>query len=347
MWVLGAVGVAGLLYALVVQTFGVTGDHPGSGLLWPLLGVAPLLGIGLFFTAFSENREGGYLVLAGSAGGVGSAFEAHVAAYPDVVFAPQFAVLNCLSILAESASGIGWTCAIATFPGGRMERAWQRHTLHLSWWVVLMVPATLWVSPTIYTSAWTDLPDDLPNPFAVPAWAGLAPYLPLLTLFPLVGLVVFVARAFFGDPATRRTLRPLALTVAAAIVGFGLWGLAALLQVPADSPLASVVQIAVYPVLLAIPVVFIHGVFVHGAFGVRTGGRATAALRASALLIGLVYACAVAFPAILLADRLTVVPAVVVTVAMALALNPVRTRAEAFVRRHVLGDPDRAFTVLM
>src|SRR5436190_5875596 len=283
-WVLGAVGVAALLYALVVQTFGVMSNHPGSALLWPLLGVAPLLGIGLFFTAFSENREGVYLVLAGAAGAVGSAFEAFVARDPQVVFAPQFAVLNCVSVLAESVSGIGWTCAVATFPGGRVDQAWQRHTLHLSWWVVLLVPASLWVSPTIYTSGWTDLPDDLPNPYAIPSLAGLAPYVGVLAVFARVGLVVFVARAFFGDPATRRTMRPLALTIAAATVGFGLWGLAALLQVPGDSPLATVVQIAVYPVLVAIPVVFIHGVFVHGAFGVRTAGRATAALRASALL---------------------------------------------------------------
>jgi signal transduction histidine kinase len=346
-WVLGAVGVAALLYALVVQTFEVTADHPGSGLLWPLLGVAPLLGIGLFFTAFSENREGVYLVLAGAAGGVGAAFEAFVARDPQILFAPQFAVLNCVSVLADSVSAIGWTCAIATFPGGRMERAWQRHTLHLSWWAVLLTPATLWVSPTVYTSGWADLPDRLPNPYAVPALAGLSPYIGLLSVFPLVGLVVFLARAFFGDPATRRTLRPLGLTLAAATVGFGLWGLAALLQVPGDSPLAIVVQIAVYPVIVAIPVVFIHGVFVHGAFGVRTAGRATAALRSSALLIGLAYACAVAFPAVVLADQLTVLAAVVVTVAMALALNPVRTRAEAFVRRHVLGDPDRAYTLLV
>ena len=346
-WVLGAVGVAGLILALVLQTFGVTGDHPGSGLLWPLLGVAPLLGIGLFFTAFSDNREGVYLVLAGAGGGVGAAFEAYVDFNPEILLSPQFALVNCGSVLADSVSGIGWTCAIATFPGGRMERAWQRHALHLCWWVVLLVPASLFISPTVYTSAWTGLPDDLPNPYALPALAGLAPYVGLLALFPLVGLVVFIARALFGDPITRRLLRPLALTLAAATVGFGLWGLAAVLQVPAGSPLATIVQIAVYPALLAIPVVFIHGVFVHGAFGVRTAGRATAAMRSSALLIGLGYACAVAFPAVVLADQLTVVPAVVITVAMALVLNPVRTRAEAFVRRHVLGDRDRAFTLLV
>ncbi|HEY6742813.1 MAG TPA: sensor histidine kinase [Lapillicoccus sp.] len=345
-WLLGAVGVVGLLYALVLQTFRPAGA-PGAGLLWPLLGVAPLLGIGLFFTAFSDNREGVYVVVAGSAGGVGAAFEAQMAVYPDLVSSPQFALINCVSVLSDSLSAVGWTSAIATFPGGRLERAWQRRSIHVSWLVVLMVPATLLVSPTVYTSGWADLPDDLPNPYAVPGLAGLAPYLGLIALVPVVGVVVFVARAVFGDPVTRRTLRPLALTLAAAAVGFGLWGLAAVLRVPADSPLATVVQIAVYPVLVAIPVVFIHGVFVHGAFGVRTAGRATAALRSSALLIGLVYACAVAFPAVLLAGRLTVVPAVVVTVAMALALAPVRARAEAFVRRRVLGDRDRELSLLV
>ena len=347
MWLLGAVGVAGLLYALVLQTFRPAGGAPGAGLLWPLLGVAPLLGIGLFFTAFSDNREGGYVVTAGSAGGVGAAFDAQMAVYPDLVSSPQFALLNCVGVLADSLSAVGWTSAIATFPGGRLERGWQRRAIHLSWLVVLMVPATLWVSPTVYTSGWTDLPDGQPNPYAIPQLAGLAPYLGLIALIPIVGVVVFVARAVFGEPVTRRTLRPLALTLAGATVGFGLWWLAAVLQVPEDSPLATVVQIAVYPVIVAIPVVFIHGVFVHGAFGVRSAGRATAALRSSALLIGLVYACAVAFPAVLLAGRLTVVPAVVLTVAMALALGPVRARAEAFVRRRVLGDRDRELSLLV
>ena len=103
----------------------------------------------------------------------------------------------------------------------------------------------------------------------------------------------------------------------------------------------------IYISLIAIPVAFVHGVFHYGAFGVRTAGRAATALRSLSLLIGLLYACAVAAPAILFAHELMVAQAVVITVAMALALQPLRSRAEGVVRRHVFGDRDRELSLLV
>ena len=82
LWLVGAVGVAALVYAVTVQIVRPATSTPGEGLVWPLLGVTPLLGIGLFFAAFSDGREGAYIVLAGSAMAVSSAYEATIGAFP-------------------------------------------------------------------------------------------------------------------------------------------------------------------------------------------------------------------------------------------------------------------------
>ena len=53
-------------------------------------------------------------------------------------------------------------------------------------------------------------------------------------------------------------------------MGFGLWGLAVLLELPESNELMLIISITVYAALIAIPVTFIHGVFRYGAFGVQT-----------------------------------------------------------------------------
>ena len=93
LWVVGAVGVLALVYALTLQIVRPTSGVLLAGFVWPLLGVTPLLGLGLFFTAFSDNREGSYIVVAGSAMAVGSAFEVHVRTNPEVAFTPTFALV--------------------------------------------------------------------------------------------------------------------------------------------------------------------------------------------------------------------------------------------------------------
>ena len=347
LWVVGAVGVLALVYALALQIVRPTSGVALAGFVWPLLGVTPLLGLGLFFTAFSDNREGSYIVVAGSAMAVGSAFEVHVRTNPEVAFTPTFALWCAMGMATDLFGTLGWTAAIASFPDGRLESPWQRRLLRLSWVALLAVPLFLWGSPTIYTSGWTDLPSGLPNPYAVAGLDWGVPVATALKYLPALGLAIFLYRALLGAPETRRRLRILLMAIAGASVGFGLWGLAVLLELPESNELMLIISITVYAALIAIPVTFIHGVFRYGAFGVQTGARAAAALRSSSLLIGILYACAVAAPAVLLGYELMVSQAVALTVVMALVLQPVRSRAEAFVRRAVLGDRDRELTLLV
>ena len=344
---MGAVGVAALVYAVTIQIVLPATTAPAEGLVWPLLGVTPLLGIGLFFAAFSDGREGAYIVIAGSAMAVSSAYGATVGVFPELVYGPRFALLNSVGLAADALAFVAWTSAIATFPHGRLDSRWQRWLLGASWLSLLAVPLLLFGSPTIYTSGWADLPNGIPNPYFVDGLTWAVPWSTGLLLLPAIGILVFVQRALFADPETRRQLRFLGFTLMSAAVGFGLWGAAVVLRVPENTELSLVISVTVYISLIAIPVAFVHGVFHYGAFGVRTSGRATTALRSLSLLIGLLYACAVAAPAIVLAHELMVGQAVVITVAMALALQPLRSRAEAVVRRHVFGDRDRELSLLV
>jgi signal transduction histidine kinase len=347
LWLVGAVGVAALVYAVTVQIVRPATTAPAEGLVWPLLGVTPLLGIGLFFAAFSDGNEGAYLVLAGSAMAVSSAYEATIDVFPELVYGPRFALLNTIGLAADAVASVAWTSAIATFPDGNVESAWQRRLLGVSWLSLLAVPLLLFGSSTVYTSGWGDFPNGLPNPYYVEGLTWAVPWASGLTLLPLLGLLVFVQRALFADPETRHRLRFLGFTLMSAVVGFGLWTAAVVLRVPESTELSLVISVTVYISLIAIPVAFVHGVFHYGAFGVRTSCRATTALRSLSLLIGLLYACAVAAPAIVLAHELLVGQAVIITVAMALALQPLRSRAEAVVRRHVFGDRDRELSLLV
>ncbi len=347
LWLVGAVGVAALVYAVTIQIVRPATSTPGEGLVWPLLGVTPLLGIGLFFAAFSDGREGAYIVLAGSAMAVSSAYEATIGAFPELAYSPRFALLNSVGLAADAVAAVAWTSAIATFPNGNLESRWQRRLVRASWLSVLAVPLLLLGSSTIYTSGWGDFPNGIPNPYYVDGLTWAVPWSTGLLLLPGIGVLVFAQRALFGDSETRQRLRFLGFTLMSAMVGFGLWGAAIFLGVPESTELSIVIYVTTYTSLIAIPVAFVHGVFHYGAFGVRTAGRAATALRSLSLLIGLLYACVVAAPGIVFARELMVGQAVVITVAMALALQPVRSRAEAVVRRHVFGDRDRELSLLV
>jgi signal transduction histidine kinase len=347
LWVVGVVGVASLAYTFALYILRPVSNVPLEGVVWPLLGVTPLLGVGLFFAAFANNREGAYILVAGSAMAVTAAYEAHLRTNPDIALSPNFALIAAAGVAGDLVATVGWTTAIGSFPHGRLESRWQRTLLRLSWLSLLAVPLLLLASPTVWTSGWIDLPEGLPNPYAVAGLSWVVPIAMALTYLPALGLGVFLYRALLGAPETRRHLRMLLLALGGASVGFGLWGVAAVLDLPETNALVRIVSISVYAAMIAIPVTFIHGVFRYGAFGVRTAGRAAAALRSSSLLIGILYACAVATPAVLLAHQLTLAQAVVLTVVMALVLQPIRSRVEAFVRRAVLGDRSRELTLLV
>ena len=171
-----------------------------------------------------RRPEGGYIVLAGSAMAVSAAYEVTMGVFPELVQSPRFALMNTAGLAADVLATVAWTSAIATFPNGNLESRWQRWLLRVSWLSLLAVPLLLLGSSTIYTSGWLDLPNGIPNPYYVDGLAWVVPWSTGLLLLPVLGILVFVFRALFGDPQTRQRLRFLGFTLLSAVVGFGLWG---------------------------------------------------------------------------------------------------------------------------
>jgi signal transduction histidine kinase len=348
-WLLGALGVGSVLYVLGARIVG--SDSPAlMGLVWPLLATVPLLGLGLWLASVSDSRQGVYILLSGTGQAVSSVYETLVWANPDLPTSPAFPWLNAVALTADAVATIGGALAIGAFPDGMLERPWQRWVLRLVWVDLLVFPASLAVFSEVHVSGWLGLEATVPNPYAVPSLSWAAPLVDALLVQPWatvsLALVVFASRALFGDAATRARLRFMAATVAFATTAFVLWIGGEAAGLPERGAAMATLQVLVIAAMLALPVAFIHGILVYGAFGVASQERAQVAIRSSWLLIAVLYACAVATPALLFVEFLSPAQAVVLTAMLALALQPVRSRAEAFVRRRVLGDRDKQLALL-
>ena len=129
----------------------------------------------------------------------------------------------------------------------------------------------------------------------------------------------------------------MARTVAATVVAFVLWSL---------FPGVRGIEVLVYATIIALPVAAIHGIFRYGAFDIAPGDRGRNVVRSSNLLITVVYAAGVATPAVLFADRLGVVPAVLITTLVAVGLLPVRTWLQRWIHRALFGDRERQLAML-
>lgn len=347
---LGAIGAAALLYVLAVQTADTTAAVPGAGLVWPLIAVVPLLGLGFWLASVSTNRLALYVLGAGVSGAVGSAYETYVAASPGIEATTTFPLVNSIGLTADALTTICGVVMLSAFPDGKLERRWHRVAVRTMWLMLLVAPVTLLVSPTVVVSDWINLTEPV-NPYAVPSLAWALPLVQVLLVNPWVvvalGMSVLLSRAVFGDPETRSRLRIMALTVSAAAITFTAWVVVDARGLPVGHPLVVMVHLLVYATMLALPVAFTHGVLQHGAFGVDPDGRAWVVTRSASLLIAVLYATAVAAPALLLArDTLSTAAAVVLTVLMALAFQPLRQLAEARVRRWVTGDRSRQLDLL-
>jgi signal transduction histidine kinase len=205
-----------------------------------------------------------------------------------------------------------------------------------------MGPLTLLTTSHVVMSPWIGISGDaIPNPYVVPWLEWAAPIVTVLFFqsWPavIVGLAVLGTRALFGTPDVRARTRVMAITVAAAAAAFAIWPFL---------PWPEVGQFLVYGALIALPIAAVHGIFKYGAFDVAPGDRGRNAARSANLLITVFYAIAVATPAILLAGRIRVVPAVIVTTLVAVALLPVRTWVQRWIHRRLFGDRERQLELL-
>jgi len=337
---LGPIGVAALGYIVVVRGFvEADADH---GLAWPLLGALPLFVLGMWLLTVSSSRTAVFVALAATSLLVGSAYETLMVWNTWITQEPWFPLLNALGLTADGVSTAALLSVFATFPDGVLEHAWQRIGGWLLWVPALAGVLTLLTTPYVVVSPYVGFSGaGIVNPYAVPwlEWAARPVSQLVVQAWPAVavGLAILVSRALFGSIEVRRRTRVMAMTVAASVVAFVLWTVA---------PTLPGIDVLVYGTLIALPIAAIHGIFRYGAFDIAPDDRGRTVARSSSLLITVFYAIAVATPALLLSDVLEVVPAVLITVVIAVALLPARTWSERAIRRVLYGDRERQFSML-
>ncbi|HKH08149.1 MAG TPA: GAF domain-containing sensor histidine kinase [Agromyces sp.] len=339
---LGPIGVAALVYVVVMRGFldpDVNSDH---GLAWPLLGALPLFVFGMWLLTVSASRIALLIALGGTSMLVGSAYETFVHLNAEILGEPWFPLVNVLGLTADAVATSTLLVVFATFPDGVPERRWQRIAVVLLWTPVLVGPLTLLTSPHVVMSQFIGISgESIPNPYFVPwlEWADPAVHYLVVQSWAAValGVTVLASRALFGPPEVRASTRGMALAVGSAMVAFVLWTFV---------PGLLGVEFLVYASMLAIPVAAIHGILRYGAFDIGPGDRGARVERSSNLLITVVYAAGVATPALLLTPPLRTVPAILLTTLLAVVLLPVRSWMQRRLHRALFGDRERQFTML-
>lgn len=339
---LGPIGVASLLYVVVMRGFvdpDVNSDH---GLAWPLLGALPLFVFGMWLLTVSASRIALLIGLGSTAMLLGSAYETFVHLNLEIIGEPWFPLVNVLGLTADAVATSTLLVVFATFPDGVPERRWQRIAVIFLWTPVLVGALTLLTTPHVVMSQFIGISGEFtPNPYVVPwlEWAAPAVHYLVVQSWAAVvlGVVVLASRALFGEPEVRARTRVMGLAVGSAMVAFLLWTF---------GPGLWGVEFLVYASMIAIPLAAIHGILRYGAFDIGPGDRGARVERASNLLITVVYAAGVATPGLLLTPPLRTVPAILLTTLLAVVLLPVRGWMQRRLHRALFGDRERQFAML-
>ncbi|MCU1517677.1 MAG: hypothetical protein JWQ75_2398 [Pseudarthrobacter sp.] len=273
---------------------------------------------------------------------VGSAYETFVQRNTGLTQEPWFPLFNMVGLTADAAATAAFLTMFATYPTGTPERRWQRAAVVLVWIPVLVGPLTVLTTPQVVMQQYIGISGDaIPNPFAVPGleWAAPAVFYLIYQPWPavLLGLAVLYSRALFGDADVRARMRVMAWVVTASLASFVVWTV---------GPPAWPTPVAVFASLIAVPLAAVHGIFRYGAFDIAPGDRGRMVARSSNLLITVLYGIGTATPAVLLANNLTPIGAVLLTTVLAICLLPLRGWLRRWIHRAVFGDRDRQLALI-
>jgi signal transduction histidine kinase len=273
---------------------------------------------------------------------VSSAYETFVLRNVDLIQQAWFPLFNMIGLTADAVATAAFLALFATYPTGTPERTWQRTAVAFVWVPALVGPLTLLTIPHVVMQPYIGISGDaIPNQFAVPwlEWAAPAVYYLIYQPWPsvLLGLGVLYSRALFGEAEVRARTRAMTWVVTAALISFILWTF---------TPPNWIIPVAVFASLMAIPLAAIHGIFRYGAFDIAPDDRGRLVARSSNLVITVLYGVGTATPAVLLADSLTSVGAILLTATLAVCLLPLRGWLRRWVHLAVFGDRDRQLTLL-
>jgi signal transduction histidine kinase len=349
LYALTTVGGLCIAYQLLTEAMSPNG-WSFTDIVWTLIAI-PMYAVGAWLTwRLPTHPQPVRLLVAGTVFLAGEAFGSLMASQPQLINSPWFPVLSTLGLELEAVGILATALLIGGYPDGFVERAWQRLALRCCWVSLLAPPLALIASPVAPVSTWVGDGVAVPNPYAV-SWLGWLGE-PALWLavenwwVTVVGVVVLCARFVAADAAGRARMRFMFLVL---VVGLTLWtagGLASELGLPNDSALVITLLTLGSLTLVLIPVAVIYGVLRHRLFDLDLVVRRSVAYGAASLLIAAAYAVIAAAPGMMLGNRAPVTLAVIITIAAALAFQPLRRRLESAVSRRLFGDRVRQYQLL-
>jgi signal transduction histidine kinase len=330
-YALTTVGGLFIVWELITEAM----SDPSRWDLVAILVVIPMYAVGAWLTwRLPEHPQAVRLLVCGTAVAVGLA--GFVGEWP---WSP---VLGALSLEAGAVALLAMALLIGSFPDGFVERRWQRLALRCSWVVLLGAPLALLASPVVPVSSdAAPYRPAIPNPYAVSWLAWLAQPAAWLALHYgwvlLVGVLVLCARFVAADAAGRAQMRVIFVVVLGLLLYFA--GMVApALGAPEDSALVVTLNTLGSLTVILLPGAITYGILRHRLIDLDLVVRKSVAYGAAFLLIVATYA---------LSNRVPVTLAVTLTIAAALAFQPVRRRLESAVSRRLFGDRVRQYQLLM
>jgi hypothetical protein len=330
LFALTTVGGLLLVYQLLIAVMSPRG---ASDLVWILICI-PMYAVGAWLTwRLPRHRQPVRLLVAGTAFFATSAFGMLLASQPELIYSPWVATLNMLSLEAQAVGSLAMALLIGSYPDGVVERGWQRLTLRCSWVVLIGPPLALLASPVVPVSPFIAFDLAVPNPYAVSWLAWLAQ--PALWLavnswwVAVVGVLVLCARFVAADAAGRDRMRFLFVVVVAGLTLYIAGSVAYAFGAPEDSALVVTLLTLGSLTGILLPVAIIHGILRYRLFDLDLVARKSVAYGAASLLIAAAYVVIAATPGLMLGNRIPVTLAVVITIAAALAFQPLRRRLES------------------
>ena len=348
LYALTTVGGLLLMYRLFAEV--MSRQRPSlSDLVWTLI-VVPMYVVGAWLTwRLPMHPQAVRLLVSGTAFIANEAFTS-LAGRPQLIDSEWSPVLTTLCLEAQAVGSLAMALLIGGYPDGLVERSWQRLALRCSWIVLLGPPLALLASPVVPVSPFIVRDLAVANPYAVSWLAWLSQ--PAVWLagnswwVAVVGVVVLCARFVSADAAGRARIRVLFIVV---VVGIGLYiagTVANALGAPEESVFVIISLTLGSLTAILIPGAIIYGILRHRLFDLDLVIRKSVAYGAALLLIASAYAVIAATPGLMFGNRVPVSVAVVITIAAALAFQPLRRRLESAVSRRLFGDRVRQFQLL-
>jgi signal transduction histidine kinase len=343
--VLGFVGVlggVGLLVAFVQETAEsawTTGD-----VVWLGLAVVPFYAVGVFLAVRRpDHPQARRLLLASSSMAIGVGMESWaVHLYRDHLPGHWFWLFNLGYDYTTAVGLVAGTGLIALFPFGVADRAWMHRVVQAVWGWLALPPLLLLTNRHVIIDSWLPVLNvRLPSPLTVPWLTSVGPGLDWLfhtSYLPgYLGPVLLVWRYRRAAREERLLMRGLLCVVSLAIATLAL--VVAVNQTGVASAgvtdvLLGVVSVSVITMLSVSVVV---GVLRYRLFDIELVLRRSVAFAVLWLAIAAIYVAVAVAPGLALGGRIPVQVAVLMTILVALAFQPLRRRLEDLADRWVFG----------